>query len=352
MDFFARMMKLISENHLEEVFQALRAFSEGKKVGKEVILLEREYNKVKQDRLRNLISSNDADVQENKICRALFDLIERLEEHESQSGHVDLPAEAQTLLFEVSRDPNGCVRTYSTKDGWTVQSNNKVLFNGPDPRQRAQWKEAIAQLCEQKLLNRLKNSQKFSETYELTSEGYEVVESISDLPSFQDPRLGIFIDPRDNQEYPTIKLCDRTWLARNFNYEVGEGCCFYENDPKLGEKFGRLYSWDAAHRACPPGWRLPEFDDWEALVKYFKGGHGAYSALLDGGWSGFGALLGGCSAPDGEFDGLETWGGFWTSTARRDKLEEAWLFKFGRDPVISSNVNFKNYHYSIRLVKE
>lgn len=351
MDFFAGIMNLISQNHLEEVFKALRAFPEGKIVEQDVILLERRYNEVKQDRLSGLISSDDAGVEKNRICNSLVELINRLEGKGSQSRNMDLSPEARTLLFEASRDPGGRVRTYTTKDGWAVQSNNKVLFEGLDSKKRAQWKEALVELCGQKLLNQLETLQNQSETYELTSKGFNVAEAIPDQSAFEDPRFGTFIDPRDNQEYPTLKLCGRIWLARNFNYDVGEGCSYYENDPKLGEKFGRLYSWEAAHRACPPGWRLPELRDWEELVEYFKGGHGAYGALLDGGLSGFGAPLGGYGYPDGEFGGLEHWGSYWTGTEGRAKPEDAFFFYFDREHKCSWSMNEKKNRCSVRFVR-
>ncbi|MCB0582477.1 MAG: translation initiation factor IF-2 N-terminal domain-containing protein [Phaeodactylibacter sp.] len=64
-----------------------------------------------------------------------------------------------------------------------------------------------------------------------------------------------FTDSRDGKLYRTIELNGQRWLAQNLNFDVGEGCCFYENDPKNGEKYGRLYTWEAAKKACPPGLR-------------------------------------------------------------------------------------------------
>ena len=71
----------------------------------------------------------------------------------------------------------------------------------------------------------------------------------------------LFTDPRDEQTYQTIELLGKTWLAENLNYDLGEDCWFYDNDPENGRKYGRLYTWEAAKKACLPGWRLPTHED-------------------------------------------------------------------------------------------
>ena len=130
-------------------------------------------------------------------------------------------------------------------------------------------------------------------------------------------------------------LNGRRWMAQNLNYDVGEGCWFYEDAPKNGEKYGRLYTWEAAKKACPPGWRLPTDEEWRALAMAHGGlwdgsdkgdPKKAYSALLEGGSSGFAALLGGYRGPSGSFNNLGSSGGYWSGTEKG--TQSAWFYFF------------------------
>ena len=153
-----------------------------------------------------------------------------------------------------------------------------------------------------------------------------------------------FTDPRDGQVYRTVELNGQRWMAQNLNYDVGEGCWVYEKSSGflgLGAKikkegYGRLYTWEAAKKACPPGWRLPTDEEWRALAMAHGGlwdgedkgdPKKAYSALLEGGSSGFAALLGGWRYPDGSFGRLGVYGYYWGGTER--DAQYAWRYYFG-----------------------
>ena len=48
-----------------------------------------------------------------------------------------------------------------------------------------------------------------------------------------------FTDPRDGKTYRTVRLIDKIWMAENLNFDVGEGCWFYDNDPSYETTYGR-----------------------------------------------------------------------------------------------------------------
>jgi uncharacterized protein (TIGR02145 family) len=59
-----------------------------------------------------------------------------------------------------------------------------------------------------------------------------------------------------------------------------------------------LYTWDAALAAGPPGWHLPQDAEWQQLAlsvgaRWDQMGSDLFDALIDGGTSGFNAVLGG-----------------------------------------------------------
>ncbi|MEA1878252.1 MAG: FISUMP domain-containing protein [Bacteroidota bacterium] len=135
--------------------------------------------------------------------------------------------------------------------------------------------------------------------------------------------MSVMTDPRDGKKYKTVNINDKLWLAQNLNVgtminassggDVGDG---YQRDNGKTEKYcyankkencdiyGGLYQWDEAmgfseninaEGICPPGWHIPNVDEWRELMLYYKEdlGVAAGDNLVWGSNSGFEILYSG-----------------------------------------------------------
>jgi len=134
--------------------------------------------------------------------------------------------------------------------------------------------------------------------------------------------FGKFTDPRDGKTYKTVKIGNQVWMAENLAYNA-KGSRVYKDDPANGDKYGRLYDWYTAMKACPPGWHLPSEEEWRTLID-FAGGEdfaGEYlkaaSGWNDGGKGidkfGFAALPGGVCYSFGYY-AVGNSGEWWSAT--------------------------------------
>jgi uncharacterized protein (TIGR02145 family) len=76
-------------------------------------------------------------------------------------------------------------------------------------------------------------------------------------------------------------------MAENLNFDCPGAKC-YGNDSKNAEKYGRLYDWETAKKACPPGWHLPSNEEWQTLVDFAGGTKFGDKLKAKSGWNGIG----------------------------------------------------------------
>ncbi len=166
----------------------------------------------------------------------------------------------------------------------------------------------------------------------------------------KDERFSVFIDPRDGQIYKTVKIGNQIWMAENFKYDIGDGCYFYDNDPEKEEKYGRLYTWNAAKGACPEGWHLPGKQEFNTLLLQFGGrGEKAFYSLTSPDLSGFNAVYSGWKCP--KFEVIDKVAVFWSKDSKDDL--NAWIlsiFSYQYDARIESSG--KKCAFSVRYIKD
>ena len=103
--------------------------------------------------------------------------------------------------------------------------------------------------------------------------------------------------------------------TQHLNVNTAQSYC-YEDAELNCRQYGRLYTWEAARHGCQSlgdGWRLPTDDEWRQMAKHYgglledsaDGAKAAYRALVIGGTSVFGALLGGSRVSDCRYERLK-----------------------------------------------
>jgi len=155
----------------------------------------------------------------------------------------------------------------------------------------------------------------------------------------------------DDKIYKTVRLNNQIWMAENLNVELIDGSMIYNNDPSHSKRYGRLYTWDAAIRACPDGWHLPSDKEWEEMIKSLGGEKAAYHELLKEGDNSFNALFAGYMANDGIFMSINKAADFWTSTEADNY--NAWFryLLFNKEKVFRL-IDEKDCGFSVRYVKD
>jgi len=134
----------------------------------------------------------------------------------------------------------------------------------------------------------------------------------------------LFTDPRDGQVYRTVDLGLNTWMAENLRYAGVDSteCGLAEGAEGVlsgCSNYGRFYTFYQAQEACPEGWRLASYEDWNLLVVLTGGETTAGQSLKSSTMWATGAGLdsfGMTVLPTGsaESNSLGTDAYFWTST--------------------------------------
>jgi len=133
-------------------------------------------------------------------------------------------------------------------------------------------------------------------------------------------KSGSFTDSRNGKSYKTIRISKQTMMAENLAYKPDRGNYWtYNDDMRHVATYGYLYDWETAKTVCPSGWHLPSNEEFETLLQNVgSSGENAAKALVPSGNSGFAALFGGCRNYGGNYNNLDAYAYFWSSSPLSD----------------------------------
>lgn len=180
-----------------------------------------------------------------------------------------------------------------------------------------------------------------------------------------------------------VKIGDQIWSIKNLNDSrfrngdpipeaktAGEweragnnqqpAWCYYNNDPKIGKEFGKLYNWYAVNDPrglAPILWHVATDAEWTRLTTYLGGEDMAGKKMKSKYWidddgtneSGFEGLPGGFRGYNGLFEDIEYRGIWWCPKEGEYTLRALEIFDSGVNFGSSPN---KKFGYSVRCIKD
>lgn len=165
---------------------------------------------------------------------------------------------------------------------------------------------------------------------------------------------------RNGDTIPEAKT-NKEWVAAG---DAGKPAwCYYNNDPAIGKKYGKLYNWYAVNDPrglAPVGWTISSDADWTKLVNYL-GGPGIAGSKLKSttGWNegnigtndtGFAGFPGGYRVENGTFQNIGSIG-IWWSTTENNPLSAIDHYLAQSNSVARSN-SPKQRGESVRCIKQ
>jgi uncharacterized protein (TIGR02145 family) len=111
-------------------------------------------------------------------------------------------------------------------------------------------------------------------------------------------------------KYPAVTIGDQVWMADNLNIEVPGSYC-YEDVPAYCDRYGRLYTMEAAEAACPEGWHIPTESEWMTLFDNIGGIENASLNMREGGSSGLNVIMSGSRFENGFYAGDKDFAMYW-----------------------------------------
>ena len=202
-----------------------------------------------------------------------------------------------------------------------------------------------------------------------------------------------------------VQICNQVWMTRNLEVETycnGDtipevtdpsawsklttgAWCYYNNDPAMGEIYGKLYNWYAVNDPrglAPLGWHIPSDEEWKVLEmclgmshseadtqKFNRGANqgGKFKSIGtkeagDGIWSspnsgatnesGFSAIAGSYRYTEGHFDSGISEIGVWWSSSTKSSTEAWYRALYYNNTYINRNPFYIGSGFAVRCVRD
>jgi uncharacterized protein (TIGR02145 family) len=160
----------------------------------------------------------------------------------------------RNFAFRMNIDPRYYGLHYDTEGPAKSHGNSVRCVQGGGAENRGKALDSA------RLARRMDEEKKQKEAEERAKETKQRIENISTY----------FTDSRDGRKYRAVTIGGKTWMAENLNHKTGVSWC-YDNDTSYCGKYGRLYNWETAKKACPAGWHLPKHHEWDSLASAVGG---------------------------------------------------------------------------------
>jgi uncharacterized protein (TIGR02145 family) len=229
------------------------------------------------------------------------------------------------------------------------------------------------------------------DTLRFENGSYVIIPGISAAnPKSKPVGYGQSITDVDGNTYKTVFIGTQQWMAENLKVSMfNDGTeipnvtdniwqtlntgswVYYNNDVEYNAKYGKLFNWytvspttNGNKNICPTGWHVPSDEEWKILTDYLGGLNITGGKMKETGitsWNSpnteatntslFSALPGGYRLSSGDYYGIGSFGGFWSSTA--GSTYEAWSrnLYFNEGQAVRNATNKKN-GFSIRCLRD
>jgi uncharacterized protein (TIGR02145 family) len=167
---------------------------------------------------------------------------------------------------------------------------------------------------------------------------------------------------RNGDAIPQAKT-NEEWLTAGINEQPA--WCYYDNDPKNGTKYGKLYNWYAVNDErglAPVGWHVPTYQEWTTLEenigdnvgKKMKSRMGWINNGNGDNGSGFNAVPGGSGGGNFFYEAGEL--GYWwscTEVVTNDGIDASYRsLGWKGDEFLNIDYSVKSSGKSVRCVRD